>query len=463
MKSFRLYASALALCALPLIFGGCVGECGHDSLSETVIAPTCDQEGYVLHVCDDCSFEYRTDLTPPTGHTLTDTTIPPTCTEEGYTQYECACGYHFQADFVKPIGHTFSKETVAPTCTTAGYVKNTCTACDATYPTDETPPLGHDFEKTAVIEPTCDASGYTEETCTVCGFTYESEIVSPLGHDCTFQIVHPTKESNGSITGTCACGYKRTDTLRYSDVFPSGYVTDNNQPIAKGVDVSKWQHSVGEGGQCAPLDWSAIKSAGFDFAILKAGSSTGIDPVFEMNYRDAKTAGLQLGVYFYTYATTLDDLRADAEILLTWLEGKQFEYPVYFDLEDPSLVSLGKETLTGFCVEFISILRENGYYGALYSNNAWLTENLNGSYLKNEFDIWYARYPSTNEISPDEIRTWNTEKYGTQLGMWQYAKSGVIEGFENVYFDFNYVYRDYPGHIRQYGFNGFSPEDFPKH
>lgn len=461
MKSFRFYASALALCALPLIFAGCTEECGHGTLSETVVEPTCDQEGYILHVCDDCSFEYRTDLTPPTGHTLSEATVPPSCTEEGYTQYECACGYRFQSNFLQPTGHSFVKETISPDCDSAGYVKNVCKVCNATYNSDETPPLGHVFEKTVTVKPTCEASGYTEETCKVCGFTYESELLSPLGHDCTFQIVHPTKNSNGSITGTCACGYKRIDPLRYSDVFPNGYVTDNNQPLAKGVDVSKWQHSVGNAGECNPLDWVAIKKAGFDFAILKAGSSTSKDPVFEMNYRDAKAAGLQLGVYFYTYATTPEEIQNDANTLISWLEGKQFEYPVYLDLEDPTLISLGKETLTEFCIEFISILRENGYYGALYSNNAWLTDNLNGSYLKNEFDIWYARYPNNDEISSDYVRTWNALTYGTQLGMWQYTQTGVIEGFESVYFDFNYVYRDYPTHIKQYGFNGYSPEEFP--
>ncbi len=461
MKSFRFYASVLALCSLPLVLWGCVEDCAHDSFSETVVEPTCDREGYVLHICDDCSFEYHTDITSPTGHSLSESIVAPTCTDEGYTQYECACGYSFQSDFVQPIGHAFSTETVSPDCNSAGYVKNTCTVCETTYNTNETPPLGHTFKKTAVVEPTCDASGYTEETCTVCSFTYESELVSPLGHDCAFRVTHPTKQTSGSITGVCDCGYTRTDPLLYTDVFPNGYVTENDQPLAKGVDVSKWQHSVGDGGECNPLDWVAIKNAGFDFAILKAGSSNGMDPVFEMNYEDAREAGLQLGVYFYTYATTMEALQAEANLLVSWLEGKQFEYPIYFDLEDPSMPSLGKDTLSEFCREFISILRENGYYGALYSNNTWLTDYLHGGDLKNELEVWYARYPSNDEISPDYTRTWNTERYGAQLGMWQYTQTGVIEGFESVYFDFNYVYRDYPTHIQRYGFNGYSPTEFP--
>ena len=73
-------------------------------------------------------------------------------------------------------------------------------------------------------------------------------------------------------------------------------------------------------------------------------------------------------------------------------------------------------------------------------------------------DIWYARYPHTNKISPDEEFEWNSEKYGVQLGMWQYSSTGVFENCgiqKNQTVDLNYCYKDYESIIKRYGLNGF--------
>ncbi len=500
MKKRVYWFFAILLSLLFLSVGCGQADCEHTELSETTIEPTCSQEGYILHRCLDCSFQYKTDLTAPRGHQLSATRFDPTCAKEGYTHYACPCGYQFQSDFVTPIGHTYTQEVIVPDCTTGGYTNNTCTVCEATYVSDETPPRGHTFSETVVpptcteygytqkdcetcdftyiadyrdpvghtlskktVPPTCEEEGYVEQSCSVCHISFISELFLPTGHTFSdFRVIHPTRTRSGSITGACACGYERMEHLYYSDVFTGAYVTENTSPLAKGVDVSKWQHNVNQSGTCDPLDWNAIRAAGFDFAILKAGSSrSGKDPVFEMNYRDAKAAGMELGVYFYSYAATIEEIRSDALTLITWLADKQLEYPVYFDLEDPSQTTLGKDTLTEFCVEFITILQQNGYYGALYSNNDWLTNYLHGDTLKAVYDVWYARYPSTNENPTSSAPSWNTEKYGPQLGMWQYTDQGVIEGFDRVYFDFNYAYRDYTATIKQYGYNGYSIQDFP--
>jgi GH25 family lysozyme M1 (1,4-beta-N-acetylmuramidase) len=255
------------------------------------------------------------------------------------------------------------------------------------------------------------------------------------------------------------------ENLFYSDVFTGAYV-ENTEVLAKGVDVSVYQHKGGANGWL-PLDWQKVREAGFEFAILKAGSTPrlseegvplgGPDATFEMDYRDAREAGMALGAYFYTYASTPEGIRADAELLISWLDGKQFEYPIFFDLEDPSLKELGKDTLTELSVTFISTLQEHGYYGALYSNNEWLTEYLHANTLKAVFDVWYARYPLISEdpIAPTQVFAWNPERYGTQLGLWQYTQYGVIDGIDDISFDFNYAYRDYPSLIKKYGYNGF--------
>ena len=129
--------------------------------------------------------------------------------------------------------------------------------------------------------------------------------------------------------------------------------------------------------------------------------------------------------------------------------GKSFEYPIYFDLEDPSLVSLGKSELTKLCETFICSMQKNGYYSALYTNNNWLKNILDTARILSLFDIWYARYPLT------DVPVWNEEKYGKQLSMWQYTQTGEINGIEG-YFDINLCYRNYPEIIKKWGLNGFS-------
>lgn len=427
-----LFSFVLLLCLFPFITS-CDEECSHSEITQTVIEASCDHEGYILNTCVECEYSFRSDLIPP-------------------------------------LGHTMKEETIAPTCDVSGHILKHCTTCDLSYQSDFTEPLGHKLTET-VFAPTCDTEGYTDVLCSVCNWSYQCDFIAPTGHQFTSAMVYPSRPTNGTITKTCHCGYSYTNALLYSDVF-SGAIVNNPTILAKGVDVSVWQHKKDANENYLPLNWNAIHDAGFDFAILKAGSTPrttesngeqvtkgGKDPVFEMNYHAAKKAGMELGVYFYTYATTLNQVKEDANLLLSWLDGKQLEYPVYFDLEDSSLTALDKETLTEFCITFLSILQENGYYGALYSNNDWLVNHLNTAALKSAFDIWYARYPSTQDVIPTASFTWNTSSYGEQLGMWQYTSRGVIDTIgDDIRFDFNYVYRDYPSIIKRFGYNGYEPQ-----
>ena len=186
-----------------------------------------------------------------------------------------------------------------------------------------------------------------------------------------------------------------------------------------------------------------------DFVILKAGSTkSGIEPTFLMDYEGAKAAGLEIGAYFYTYSTTVAGITHDAEMLLLWLEGKQFEYPIYLDLEDTSLSGLGKNHLSAMCEAFLCKLQQNGYYAGLYTNHTWLTTILDTPRMVTLFDLWYARYPLT------ERPVWNEEKYGKQLGMWQHTESGVLEGIDG-YFDLNFSYKNYAEIMKKWELNGF--------
>ena len=69
----------------------------------------------------------------------------------------------------------------------------------------------------------------------------------------------------------------------------------------KGIDVSKHNGAI---------DFTAVRNAGFEFAILRAGYGkyeSQKDPRFEENYRAAKAAGLHVGSYWYSYALSPDE------------------------------------------------------------------------------------------------------------------------------------------------------------
>ena len=376
---------------------------------QTETAPTCTSDGLEVRSCISCE-ETIERVIPMREHTLKKTLYAPDCTSEGYIECVCECGYSYRTDIVAPTGHTLSEEITAPTCEERGYTKYSCKDCD---------------------------------------YEYIGSFVAASGHSFTSERRLPTVLTPGYTTHTCECSFSYTDEyIFYSDILESAYCS-GSEVLAKGIDVSRWNHEIGKNDEYLPLDWSAIKAQGVDFVILKAGSTkSGIEPTFLMDYEGARAAGLEIGVYYYTYATTIEGIRADAEALLGYLEGKQFEYPIYLDLEDASLEALGKNYLSDMCEAFMVTLQENGYYAALYSNHNWLTYILDSAKMFSLYDVWYARYPLTDKP------TWNEEKYGKQLGMWQYSESGTLDGF-SCYFDMNYAYKDYSEIMKKWGLNGF--------
>ena len=441
---------------------------GHD-LAQTVVQPTCTEEGYTRYTCD-CGYTYDGDTTPPTGHDLTNTVTQPTCTEEGYTRYACDCGYTYDSDTTPPTGHSLTNTVTQPTCTEEGYTRYTCD-CGYTYDSDPVPPTGHDLTPTVAVSPTCIEEGYTRYVCSACDHEEDGDPIPALNHANMEEVVYtPTVLRDGYTLHTCVdCGYSYEDEqVLYKDVVTGAY-TDNTEVLMQGIDTSKWNHEYGTSLEdIKPLDWEALKAAGVDFVILKAGSTKGIDPAFELDYRDAKAAGLQVGAYFYTYATTAEEILADAELLLSWLEGKQFEFPVYLDIEDSTLMELGSEILTKMCATFAARLQEERYYAALYTNTEFLYNLLDTEWAVANLDIWYARYPDTPAEGEgfsltDEGFVWKdgtASKPGQtdkRFGVWQYTSHGVVEGFR-YNFDLNYAFKDYASIMTRWGLNGFAPE-----
>lgn len=435
----KLLLFVLLLSPLVLLCA-CDDECSHELMSEVTVEPTHEKEGRTVYYCLDCDYEYSSNFVPPLGHTLSQELHAPTCTEQGYTYNYCNCGYHYNTDYVAPLGHTLSVETVAASCDTEGYKIADCSVCGYHYTYDVTSPLGHTLSSTRTYVSLDNEEASTTYDCSVCGLHYVG------------------------------------DEVFYHDIYKGAYVS-NTEVLAKGLDVSYHQHEQDGDGNWLPLDWEHIKSQGYDFVILRIGymgsGNVGVlDEVFEMNYRDAKAAGLDVGAYFFSYAYSIEDARAEAEFALSAIEGKQFEYPVFFDIEHkPETITekgLTPTMLTDICSEFISILQSNGYFAALYTGAYWMADNLNVSKVTSLFDIWYARYDysaSSGVVVTED--TWDFEKYGDQMALWQFSETGTIDGVYYQYqknsdgsakpvsFDMNYVYKDYPSIMKKYGLNGY--------
>lgn len=201
----------------------------------------------------------------------------------------------------------------------------------------------------------------------------------------------------------------------------------------KGIDVSVWNGTI---------DWKKVKTAGIQFAMLRGGYGTnGKDSKFEQNYKNAKAAGIPIGVYHYSYAKTAKAAEQEAKLCLSYIKGKQLEYPVAFDIEDGSQRNLGKATITAITKAFCETVEKAGYYVAIYSNLDWLRNRLNISELS-RYDIWLAQWASK-------------PTYRGNFGMWQYANNGKVNGISgNV--DMNISYKDYPRIIKSAGLNGYA-------
>lgn len=424
-----------ALLSLPFL-SSCHDECEHELLEVKTVEASCTAEGYTLNKCSKCSLQIKMDIVPKKEHTPSKEVFAPTCTEAGYTVYSCECGESYQSDFINPLGHALDISTVAPTCTAQGYKTYSCSRCEHKFTSDFTDPLGHSLQTSTVL-PTCTEQGYTSYSCSMCDYEFTSDYLAPIGHSLKNTLTPPTSFSPGKSEYSCDCGYEFEDNVYPTELYKGAYV-QGVEILANGIDISKWNGEI---------NWNEIKEAGIDFVIIKAGSSVGKDSKFEQNYAAAKAVGLDVGCYYYSYATSVSEMSRDADDFLSWISGKQFEYPVYLDLEDPSQESIDREILFDMCRTFIEKLQENKYFCGLYVNSNWLYNILNTGMTSTYFDVWIARYW-------DNTSVWQEDIMGTRTGLWQYTDSGEI-GTNSCKFDMNVAFKDYPSIIKEWGLNGF--------
>jgi hypothetical protein len=202
------------------------------------------------------------------------------------------------------------------------------------------------------------------------------------------------------------------------------------------IDISTWQGGI---------DYNDIKN-NCKYAILRAGfGDCDKDNRFEEHYNNLQ--GMHLGAYWYSYATSPEQARQEARLCLDIIQGKQFDLPIYFDIEDPSMRDLPRETLNNIVRAFGYEIQSAGYYFGVYSNLNWYCNIISGNELNREFDWWIALWDND---APDP-------SYNINYGVWQFGSTWI--GGQNV--DGNYIYKDYPTIIREAGLNHLEPQPQP--
>ena len=213
--------------------------------------------------------------------------------------------------------------------------------------------------------------------------------------------------------------------------------------MMKIIDISKYQTTV---------DYQAVKDAGVDGVIIRCGitywgaQNMGIDPLFLTHYDGFRAVGMPIGAYYYSAADTVEVAKKEAEFVKTLLAGKQFEFPVYYDVENEQRMGkLSKEMLTAIVETFCESLEEAGYFVGVYANTNYFVNKLDHARLAAKYTIWLADYRGNNANKT------------LKRDMWQYTSTGKVKGVAGDV-DVNECYRDFPPIIKGAGLNGFSGE-----
>ncbi len=223
------------------------------------------------------------------------------------------------------------------------------------------------------------------------------------------------------------------------EVHGNSSVTDDFYKYFGGEDMNGIDVSVHNG----DIDWGKVKADGIDFAILRAGYgklASQKDEKFEQNYAGAKAAGIPVGAYWYSYAMTPEEAELEADVFLSVIKGKQFEMPVYFDLEEKKQFDLGKEQVSAIMRAFLKKVEGAGYFVGLYGSASSLTTHTADD-IKSWYTIWLAHWVDQTNYS------------GT-YGIWQHSEKGKVAGI-NGNVDLDICYKDFPTTIKGKGLNGW--------
>lgn len=190
------------------------------------------------------------------------------------------------------------------------------------------------------------------------------------------------------------------------------------------VDISTFDKSV---------NFKKVKEAGFVGVIIRAGyGMTNVDAYFHEHIQGAIKAKLPVGIYWFSYAYTVDMAKKEAKKCLELIKPYKITLPVYWDYEyDSDSYAEGQGhpvsnlTLNQMAVAFCSEIRKGGYVPGIYFNKDFRDNRFSKEVL-NSYSQWYAYYNKTLDKSKG-------------VDLWQYTSQGEVAGIPAPDEDLNYV------------------------
>lgn len=180
-----------------------------------------------------------------------------------------------------------------------------------------------------------------------------------------------------------------------------------NGVLHRGIDVSHWQGEI---------DWKQVASDDVDFVMLGTRYRGEVDPMFRQNATGAADAGIRIGAYLYSYATSKEMAEQEADFVLKLVRDYPISYPIAFDAENiESLGSLPKAEITDIVRAFCNKIRAAGYEPILYANDYWIANILDMDALS-QYPVWVAAY-ERKPLCKNPV-------------MWQGTDSGRIQGIQ---------------------------------
>ncbi|MDD6223886.1 MAG: GH25 family lysozyme [bacterium] len=216
----------------------------------------------------------------------------------------------------------------------------------------------------------------------------------------TLKVIEKSKSSSDTTNGTSLNQIKKD------------YITED---VSLGIDVSKWQ---------ADINWEEVKNQGIEFAMIRLGTQSGIgkdsvlDQYFKKNIKEAKKVGMKVGVYYFSYASSIEEAKNQAKWVIERLSDYQLDLPVVFDWECYNYFNsfqISLHDLNEIVNTFLKIIEENGYQPMFYGSKNYLEKiwtNIN-------YDIWLAHYTKQTNYQGD-------------YKMWQFTSSGRISGISSL-------------------------------
>ena len=243
--------------------------------------------------------------------------------------------------------------------------------------------------------------------------------------------------SNGTNIGV----YSSNDTLSQKFVLN----VYGSQKTYKGIDVSSHQHTI---------DWGKVSNTGINFVILRVGFgkySNQKDSQFEKNYTGANNYDIPIAVYTYSYvyqhANSVAEAKEEADVVLGWLNNRQIDLPVFYDLEDADGYKArhggipNYDTMTKMAEKFCSTIIAGGYKCGIYASKSWLEGRMDVRKIAEKYPIWVAHYTGPDDYASilNNLPTYKTKYNYTPYSFWQFSSLGTTNGITtSVDLDFGY-------------------------